>query len=220
MTSTRRVFVERLLDWYHENGRHALPWREDSRTAFEILVAEVLLQRTTASAVEGAYVSFVARYPTPACLVAAPSDRLVDAIEPLGLTKRAGHLERCSAQLWERYAGRVPAERTALLSLHGVGEYTARSVLIHAFGEHTVAVDTNVRRLVSRFFGIDPHSDALGETADALAPEGRSGDFLHAMLDFAASVCRAREPRCDSCPLRTRCRRFESGRASRIERSQ
>ncbi|GGL21671.1 hypothetical protein GCM10009037_01230 [Halarchaeum grantii] len=220
MTSTRRVFVERLLDWYDENGRHALPWREDARTAFEILVAEVLLQRTTASAVEGAYVPFVARYPTPACLVAAPSDRLVDAVEPLGLTKRAGHLERCSAQLLERHAGTVPAERTALLSLHGVGEYTARSVLIHAYGERTVAVDTNVRRLVSRFFGVDPDSDALREIAAALAPEDRIGDFLHAMLDFAADVCRAREPRCDSCPLRTGCRRFESGCASRSERSQ
>ena len=220
MTSTRRVFVERLLDWYHENGRHGLPWREESRTAFEILVAEVLLQRTTASAVEGAYVPFVARYPTPTCLVAAPSDRLVDAVEPLGLTKRAGHLERCSAQLLERHGGAVPAERTALLSLHGVGEYTARSVLIHAFGERTVAVDTNVRRLVSRFFGVNPDSDALRETAAALVPEDQSGDFLHAMLDFAASVCRAREPRCDRCPLRTGCHLFESGRASPSDHSR
>lgn len=200
-----RSFVDALLHWYGENGRHELPWREDDRSAFEILVAEVLLQRTTASAVSGAYVPFTALYPTPACVVAAPSSDLVERIAPLGLAKRADHLERCSGQLLARHGGEPPRHLSDLVNLHGIGEYSARSVMAHAFDEETAAVDTNVRRLISRYFGVDPELAEVNELADALAPPGRSSDFLHAMLDFAAAVCTARSPACQDCSLEARC---------------
>lgn len=202
---TCRSFVSTLLRWHRENGRHGLPWREPERTAFEILIAEVLLQRTTASAVSGGYAPFVALYPTPECVVAAASDDLAERIAPLGLTKRAGYLERCSGQLLERHGGEVPRRESDLLDLHGVGDYTARSVAIHGFGEDAAAVDTNVRRLVSRFFDTGSDADVVEALADAIVPAGRSSDFLHAMLDFAAEVCTARSPACDGCPLRRHC---------------
>jgi len=210
MRSSHRRFVRPLLDWHRENGRHSLPWREDSRSPFEILTAEILLQRTTATAVAGVYVSFVAQYPTPECVVAAPSDALTKRIAPLGLTKRARYIERCSAELLTHHEGRVPRRRNELLSLHGVGEYTARSVLAHAFDAETAAVDTNVRRLVSRFFEIDSDSNSIDVVADAVVPPGRSSDFLYAMLDFAADVCTARSPACQSCPLGSHCRSASS----------
>jgi len=211
MRSARRTFAESLLDWYEENGRHSLPWRADERTAFEILVAEMLLQRTTAAAVSGAYPSFTARYPTPECVVAAPSADIAERIAPLGLTKRAEYLERCSAELLARHGGDVPRQRNALLALHGVGEYTAHSVLVHAFDEQTTAVDTNVRRLVSRVFNVDPDSRRVGEVAETAVPSGRGSDFLHAMLDFAADVCTARAPACQRCPLEPECQYADSG---------
>lgn len=198
-----REFVFTLLDWHRENGRHGLPWREPERTAFEILIAEVLLQRTTASAVAGGYVPFAARYPAPECVAAASSDDLADSIAPLGLTKRAEYLERCSGQLLDRHDGDVPKRHSDLVALHGVGDYTASSIAVHAFGEDTIAVDTNVRRLISRFFDVEP--DAVEAIADAIVPAGRSSDFLHAMLDFAADVCTARTPSCDGCPVRRHC---------------
>lgn len=202
---TSRSFVSTLLDWHQENGRHGLSWREPGRTPFEILIAEVLLQRTTASAVSGGYEPFTALYPTPECVVAATSDELAELIAPLGLTKRAGYLERCSGQLLERHGGEVPRRISDLVGLHGVGDYTARSVAVHAFGEDAAAVDTNVRRLISRFFDTDSDADVVEAVADAIVPAGRSGDFLHAMLDFAAEVCTARSPDCDGCPLRRHC---------------
>ncbi|WP_436910214.1 A/G-specific adenine glycosylase [Halosimplex marinum] len=202
---TTRSFVSTLLDWHRENGRHRLPWREPERTAFEILVAEILLQRTTASAVAGGYDPFVSRYPTAESVVAAPSDELAERVAPLGLTKRASYLERCSGQLLERHGGEVPRRRSDLRSLHGVGDYTARSVAVHAFGEDVAAVDTNVRRLVSRFFDIEPETDVTEALTDAVVPAGRSSDFLHAMLDLAADVCTARSPDCGDCPLRRHC---------------
>jgi A/G-specific adenine glycosylase len=165
----------------------------------------VLLQRTTASAVSGVYVPFTALYPTPECVVAATSDELAESITPLGLAKRASYLRRCSGSLPERHDGEVPGRRSDLLDLHGVGEYTARPVTIHAFREDAAAVDTNVRRLASRFFSVDPKSNAIEAIADAIAPADRSSDFLHAMLDFAAEVYTAREPGCDDCPLRYHC---------------
>jgi A/G-specific adenine glycosylase len=205
MRRVERTFAEPLLQWHRDHGRHSLPWRADERTAFEILVAEILLQRTTASAVSGAYLPFVTRYPTPECVVAAPFQELANRIAPLGFQKRARYLDRCSSELLERHGGDVPKNRAALTSLYGVGEYTAGSVLAHAFDQETTAVDTNVRRLVSRFFGIDTGSVAIELVADALVPTGRSSDFLHAMLDFAAAVCKAHSPDCENCRLEANC---------------
>lgn len=206
MSKVRRdSLVDPLLDWYEENGRHHLPWREEERSAFEVLVAETLLQRTTASAVSGAYVPIVSRYPTPESVVAARSDEIERRISPLGLVKRATYLERFSAQLLARHSGRVPRDRSELLDLHGVGEYTARSVLIHCYDEDIAAVDTNVERLLSRFLGRAPGESDLGEIADDIVPPKRSSDFLHAALDFAAGVCTARSPDCETCPLEREC---------------
>jgi A/G-specific adenine glycosylase len=165
---TSRSFVFTLLDWHRENGRHELPWREPERTAFEILIAEVLLQQTTASAVSGVYIPPSVLYPTPECVVAATSDELAEWIAPLGLTKRASYLRHCSGSLLERDDGEVPHSWSDLLDLHGVGEYTARSVTVHAYGENTTAVDTNVRSLVSRFFGIGPESNAVEAIASVV----------------------------------------------------
>ena len=203
--SPRSAFVDPLLEWYGENGRHGLPWREEERSAFELLIAEVLLQRTTATAVSGAYVPLVSRYPTPEAVVAAPSGEIVDLVAPLGLSKRAAYLERFSGQLLDRHSGQVPRNRPDLLRLHGVGEYTARSVLIHSHGDPVSAVDTNVERLLSRFFGEDPDEVDIQGLTDNLTPSERSSDFLHAMLDFAAAVCTARSPNCADCPISGDC---------------
>ena len=209
MLNPQRSFVGPLLAWYEENGRHGLPWREHDRSAFEILVAEILLQRTNAAAVSGAYVPFVARYPSPETVVAARADAIERGVSRLGLAKRAEFIQRSAQQILARHSGGVPRRYAELLELHGVGEYTARSVLIHAFGEDISAVDTNVRRLISRFFDLSPNSGTLAHLADALAPSGRGSDLQHAMLDFAADVCTARSPRCDACSLREACRSSE-----------
>lgn len=201
----QRTFVDPLLGWYDEHGRHRLPWREAGRSAFEVLLAEILLQRTTAAAVSGVYVSLVAQYPTPEAAVASPVSDLESLIAPLGLSKRATYIERCSGQLLARHSGCVPRTRSGLLELHGVGEYTARSVLVHSFDAELSAVDTNVERLVSRFFGFGPDARSVADFTDELVPPGRSSDFLYAMLDFAADVCTARSPECGGCPLEGDC---------------
>lgn len=211
MLNPQRSFVRPLLAWHEENGRHRLPWREPDRSAFEILIAEILLQRTTAASVVGAYLPITALYPSPEAVTAARPEAIERRVASLGLAKRAEFIRRSSERLLARHSGDVPRRYEDLLELHGVEAYTARSVLIHAFDEDIAAVDTNVRRLISRFFGVPPDSEALVHLADALAPSQRGSDFQHAMLDFAADVCTARTPRCEACRLGRRCRSSERG---------
>lgn len=123
--------VDPLLTWYERHGRHDLPWREPDRTPFEILLAEILLQRTTAEAVAGAYLAFAARYPSPETVAAAPTDEVEALVAPLGLVKRAAYIRRSACEILARHSGDVPRGYPKLVNLHGVGEYTARSVLIH-----------------------------------------------------------------------------------------
>ena len=209
MFDPQHGFVDPLLAWHERHGRHDLPWREPDRTPFEILLAEILLQRTTAEAVAGAYRPFAARYPTPETVAAASTEEIEALVAPLGLVKRAAYLRRCAQQILARHSGNVPRGYSELAGLHGVGEYTARSVLIHVRGLGIAAVDTNVRRLLSRFFDVTPDRDRIAVLADALAPSTRSADFQHAMLDFAAEVCTAGSPACSSCPLRGPCASVE-----------
>jgi len=152
------------------------------------------------------------RYPSPDAVVAARPEAIERQIAPLGLTKRAGFLYRSSARLLARHSGVVPCRNEDSVGLHGVGAYTTRSVLIHAFDEDIAAVDTNVRRLISRFFDVPSESAALAHLASALAPRQRGSEFQHAMLDFAADVCTARTPQCETFRVRERCRnsRFEA----------
>ncbi|CQR49653.1 HhH-GPD family protein [Haloferax massiliensis] len=209
MLNPQQSFVGPLLAWHEENGRHRLPWREPGRSAFEILIAEILLQRTTAASVSGAYLPIVARYPSPETVVAANPEAIERRIAPLGLAKRAEFIRRTSQQLVARHSGDVSRRYADLLELHGVGAYTARSVLTHAFDEDIAAVDTNVRRLISRFFDLPPDSGTLPHLADGLVPSRRGSDFQHAMLDFAADVCTARTPQCETCPFGEHCRSSE-----------
>lgn len=205
MTSLNRsvVFADNLLDWYEENGRHGLPWRAEDTTPFEMLIAEFMLQQTSAGQVLNVYGDFVQKYPTPESILDTSQEELADAIASLGLRKRARYFRETSEQLVESYESTVPDGRSGLLELQGVGEYTAASILAHAFEKDVAAVDTNVARILSRVFGLDygdnPEASENWELAEDLLPSGRSSDYIHALIDFGAEVCTARNPQCEDC---------------------
>lgn len=174
-----------------------------------MLVAEFMLQRTSAGQVIEVFEPFVERYSDARSVADTSVEELSDALAPLGLRKRAGFLKRTSELLVKRHGGDVPKDRGQLLELPGVGEYTAASVLAHAYGEDVAAVDTNVERILSRAFdlgGTDASNAVeIRELAERLSPSGRSGDFLHALIDFGAAVCTASNPDCGNCPLEETC---------------
>lgn len=200
--------ADRLLEWY-ERHRRDLPWRR-TRDPYAILVSEVMLQQTQVDRVVPKYHEFLARFPTLAALAAAPLAEVIRAWAPLGYNLRAVRLHRIAQAAVAHFGGHLPDDYDTLLTLPGLGPYSAAAVVCFAFGQDRLAPDTNVRRVLARVLrGRDLERGGaeralLGE-ARSLLPSGRASDFNQALMDLGATVCLARAPRCLICPLRAAC---------------
>ncbi len=215
----RRAFVRRLLAWYRVHKR-ALPWR---RTAdpYRILVSEVMLQQTQVDRVIPKYREFLRQYPSIEALARASVDAVRETWYPLGYNIRPVRLHAIARTVVEQFDGRIPDEREALLTLKGIGPYTAGAVLSFAYGRRAPILDTNVRRVLQRvFYGMVPQRDGhLWTVAEAVLPARATSDFNQALMDLGATICVARTPRCAACPLRAMCRAYPHfARAAREER--
>ena len=198
-----------LLPWFAREGR-TFPWREPGATPYEVVVAEMLLQRTTASAVARVYNAFVERYPSWDALAHAPLEDLENELRPLGLWRpKALAFQHLAQSIGER-GGVLPRTRTELERLPGIGPYTASAVLAIVYGQAEPLLDVNMARLLGRFLGsslsagVNPKR-RLHALALRLVRGKRCLEVNWAALDFGALLCRARRPRCPECPLRTRC---------------
>lgn len=208
----RRYFRRKVLQWFPPHRRR-FPWRTRTNP-FHVLVAEVLLQQTDAPKVAAIYDQFIKVFPTPAALAAANERRIGRFISKIGLNYRAARLISTADAINSRFDGQVPNDQAGLLSLTGVGPYVANAVLAAAFQRRAAVLDTNVIRILERFFGLRshrprPHTDpALWAAAQELLPrDGRMARTWNwAVLDFAATVCRHRNPLCPECPCRRLCR--------------
>lgn len=203
-----RWFRQRLLAWAKSNLRD-YPWRETSDPYF-ILVAEFLLQRTDADTVKPIYETFLTKYPSVEDLASADTKHIAELLQPLGLFFRVERLSQTAWIIKERYAGKIPQEERELLKLPGVGKYTARAILSQAFKKPAAVLDTNVVRIIERFFGITggkvkSRCKILWHAADSIAPAREVGHWNLTLLDFGAKVCTARNPQCDICPLYKKC---------------
>lgn len=214
-----RRFRRALLAWYARHGRD-LPWRR-TRDPYRILVSEIMLQQTQVARVVPKYHEFLARYPTLEALAAADVDEVRRLWYPLGYNIRPVRLHRIAREALARYGGRLPDTPEELRRLPGVGRYTAGAVLAFAYGRDAPVLDTNVRRVLGRVFV--GRRRLRGDTAwwalaEALVPRGRAYDFNQALMDFGATWCTARRPRCQPCPLRRLCVSFPLGEGERARR--
>ena len=219
MAQRRRLATRippRLLAWY-EGARRDLPWRR-TRDAYRIWLAEVMLQQTRVETVVPYYERFLARFPTPSALAAAPVDDVLALWAGLGYYRRARHFHAAARRVVAEHGGLVPRDLDAMLALPGVGRYTAGAVLSIAYGLATPILDGNVERVLCRVWGIASNPRAattrkrLWRLAQTLIPEGRAGDFNQAMMELGAVVCTPRAADCGVCPLADLCEARRLGR--------
>jgi A/G-specific adenine glycosylase len=199
--------VRRLQDWFAE-VRRDLPWRDPGAGAWAVLVSEIMLQQTPVVRVLPVYAAWLARWPDPASLAAAPSGEAIRAWGRLGYPRRALRLHEAARLVVERHDGEVPADVDALLALPGVGTYTARAVAAFAHGQRHAVIDTNVRRVVARWRQgrADAVTMPLAAVEELLpAPASEAVVVSAALMELGALVCTARAPACDSCPFRDSC---------------
>jgi A/G-specific adenine glycosylase len=189
--------ADALLAWY-EQVRRPLPWRA-SRDPYALLVSEVMLQQTQAARVVPYYESFLARFPDPRSLAAAPAREVLAAWSGLGYNRRALALQAAAAVVAEHG---WPEDLT---SLPGVGPYTAAAVASFAWDAQRAAVDVNVRRVIERWDGRRLTPRPLAARAAALLPPGEAAAWNQAMMELGATVCTARAARCDACPAAAWC---------------
>jgi len=208
--TAKRAFHRRLLAWYARHGRD-LPWRR-TREPYRVLVSEIMLQQTQVDRVIPKYHEFLSRYPTFAELAHASAREVTKTWRPLGYYRRARSLHGIARETMARYAGRLPDDGAALLSMTGIGRYTAGAILAFAHGKDAALVDTNVRRVLGRIF-LGPRQlkrlrghKVIWDLAESLVPAGRAYDYNQALMDFGATWCTARKPRCAGCPMKAFCR--------------
>jgi len=198
-----RRFQAALLRWY---GPRARPLRiRATREPWPVLVSEIMSQQTQISRVDEAWVAFMQRYPAPRDLARASTADVLRAWAGLGYNRRALNLQRAAAAIVAEHAGRVPASVDGLEALPGVGPYTARAVAAIAFSQPVAAVDTNVRRVVTRLIGEALTPRRLQDEADRLVASDDPATWTHASMELGATVCVARNPRCGDCPVADWC---------------
>lgn len=198
-------FRQAILDWGRIH-RRIFPWRR-TRDPYRILIAEVMLHRTQAAQVGPVYQAFVTRYPDARALGSASKGDLRRDLYPLGLLWRIDLVREMARELVVRYEGKVPRERSDLLSLRGVSDYVASAVRCFAWNLPDPLVDTNTVRITGRLFGLETKESSrrsrlfrqlLGAMVDPVKPR----EYNYALLDLGAEVCLARRPpECSRCPV-------------------
>lgn len=206
-------WYEELLRWFAEQGRR-FPWRESTAGWYEILVAEIMLQRTRAETVLKIYREFLSRYPTPQELCKADEDDLRSFFKRLGLINRASRLKHAVCVIIERFGGRPPCSADKLKAVPGIGDYIASVLLSRVCGIPTPFVDSNVVRVMSRVLGVTGRFSDVKEVVERAIAEGVPSELLvnvnTAIIDLAALICKPKRPRCGQCPLRNVCIRGRS----------
>jgi len=205
--------AERLIQHYVDNFR-SLPWRSPPGEAppdpYRVWLSEVMLQQTTVATVRPRFERFVLRWPDVEALAAARDEDILNEWAGLGYYARARNLIACAREVAKR--GAFPSSAAELRALPGIGAYTSAAIAAIAFGEKAAAVDTNVERVIARLHGLKrrPRLE-MERLVLGLIPKDRPGDFIQAMMDLGAMICRPARPRCGDCPLRSDCTAFASG---------
>lgn len=214
----------KLAAWWDTNARD-LPWRFGRTTPWGVLVSEVMSQQTQMSRVVPYWETWMRAWPDAAALADATTAEVITAWGRLGYPRRALRLQDCARAVRDRYADELPRTYDELTGLPGIGDYTASAVLSFAFGERIAVIDTNIRRVLSRvFLGVESlggsAKPAERELANRVLPAdaARSVTWNQSVMELGATVCTAKRPLCDVCPVAEHCAFLAAGRPGLGER--
>lgn len=208
----------RLREWYDSHKRD-LPWRS-TRSPYLIWVSEVILQQTQVAQGLDYYNRFVRRFPDVASLAAADEDEVLRYWQGLGYYSRARNMRMAAIDVMSRYGGSFPERYEDVLSLKGIGEYTAAAIVSFAWNKPYPVVDGNVFRVLSRLFAINTPIDSgqgkkvFSALAASLLDPANAGTHNQAIMELGALVCTPRDPDCEACPLVDACLAYAAGEAT------
>ncbi|MCB1110162.1 MAG: A/G-specific adenine glycosylase [Chlamydiia bacterium] len=209
--------TEALREWFFLN-RRALPWRENP-SPYEVWVSEVMLQQTQVSVVVPYFKRWMTLFPTIRALAEAPLEKVIKTWEGLGYYSRARNLHEGARYLTQTHGGELPSTYEDLKKVKGLGPYTIGAILSFAFKQREAAVDGNVLRVLSRFYGIHKPIDQgkvqkeIREKCQALLPKEEPWIIMEALIELGALVCQKRA-KCDLCPVHKKCVAAQSGQAA------
>lgn len=204
-----------ILNWYSQNARE-LPFRK-TKNPYKIWICEIIFQQTRILQGLQHYENFVARFPDVETLAEAHSDEVLLYWKGLGYYSRALNIHKASHQIMNDFGGEFPEKYEDILSLKGIGKYTAAAISSICFGKHIPAIDGNFYRVLSRIFSddFDVSKSQAYQYFEALAleiiPENAAGDFNQAIMDLGSEICRPRNPLCSECPVQKDCNAFQTG---------
>jgi len=215
-----RDFSVQLLSWFDQHGRSDLPWQLNA-TPYRVWVSEIMLQQTQVTSVMAYFTRFMQRFPDVAALANASLDEVLHLWTGLGYYARARNLHRAAQLICEQHQGEFPADLFAVEALPGIGKSTAGAILALAFNQRQPILDGNVKRVLARHFAVEgwPGQAAveqhLWQLAEQLTPEARVAHYTQAIMDLGATLCTPKNPRCDACPVRTKCQALAQGEVAR-----
>lgn len=208
-------FEEKVLDFFRKAGREHLPWRRKNITAYEVWVSEIMLQQTQVNRVIEYYKRFLKRFPDIQTLARASWEEFLPYYQGLGYYARGKNMLKGAPVIVKEYGGNFPRDRVLLQKIPGIGPYTASAILSFAYGVHYLAWDTNLRRVIGRYFRGAKHLAGTPEVWEKKFAASRRV-FNAALMDFGSAICTAR-PKCGICPLQSRCVYFkDKGKGERL----
>lgn len=214
-------FAQTALAWFDLHGRKHLPWQQNI-SAYSVWVSEIMLQQTQVTTVIPYFERFMCSFPTVIDLANAPQEDVLHHWTGLGYYARARNLHKAAQQIAQYHNGVFPTDFEDVLALPGIGRSTAGAILSIAEHQNHPILDGNVKRVLARFFAVEgwPGSkkveDELWRFAGELTPSERIADYTQVMMDLGATLCTRSKPKCETCPLQSRCLAFASGRQNEL----
>ena len=211
-----KIDPEKLREWFYKERRD-FPWRHDV-SPYKVWISEIMLQQTRASVVVGYFEQWMERYPDMESLARASEDELMKIWEGLGYYNRVRNIKKAAIYFLDQYKGQIPDTKDELFKVPGLGSYTVGAILSFAFKQKAPAVDANVMRVMSRYFGIAEDISTsqvqkkIHELTNQFLPDDNPHEVMEGLIELGASVC-GRSPCCHRCPLKSNCHGFMQGTA-------